>query len=152
MIMAEKIEVKEEKKTKKGKKGDVKKTETVSKPKKETKAKVVAEKAKAEEKKTAKAVESTLAKPLPVVDAFRVVKFVLMTEKSIQNIEKENKLVFIVDRKATKNEIISAVQSAFSATASAVQTAIDQKGRKKAFVKFSKPGEAGDIAVKLGII
>lgn len=161
MIMAEKIEVKETKKGKNNmaidffqqKKGDVKKTETVSKPKKETKAKIIAEQAKAEEKKTAaKAVESALAKPLPVADAFSVVKFVLMTEKSIQNIEKENKLVFIVDRKATKNEIISAVQSAFSATASAVQTAIDQKGRKKAFVKFSKPGEAGDIAVKLGII
>lgn len=91
-------------------------------------------------------------KDVPVIDHFNVIRFVLMTEKSIQNIEKENKLVFIVNREATKKQISDAVQSAFSAAASNVKTSIDQKGRKKAFVRFAKAGEAGDIAVRLGII
>jgi len=29
---------------------------------------------------------------------------------------------------------------------------IDQKGRKRAFVRFGQAGAAGDIAVRLGII
>ncbi|MBI2076578.1 MAG: 50S ribosomal protein L23 [Candidatus Aenigmarchaeota archaeon] len=86
------------------------------------------------------------------MDHFNVIKFVLMTEKSIQNIEKENKLVFIVNRKATKKQISDAVRSAFNTATASVRTSIDQKGRKKAFVRFAKAGEAGDIAVRLGII
>lgn len=101
-----------------------------------------------EEKAQAKKIEPAI----PVIDHFNVIKFVLMTEKSIQNIEKENKLVFIVNRKATKKQISDAVRSAFNTATASVRTSIDQKGRKKAFVRFAKAGEAGDIAVRLGII
>lgn len=87
-----------------------------------------------------------------VDDPFSVIKFVLMTEKAVQVIEKQNKLVFIVDRGADKGSIKSAVESAFSAPIAGVETMIDQQGRKKAFVKFRNAGAAGDIAIKLGII
>jgi len=83
---------------------------------------------------------------------FETIKFVLMTEKAIQMIETQNKLIFIVDRKANKKQIKEAVESAFESPVSKVQTAIDQKGRKRAYVKFAKPGAAGDIAVRLGIL
>lgn len=85
-------------------------------------------------------------------DPYDVIRFVLMTEKAIALIEKQNKLVFIVDRAATKPDIRSAVEQAFSAKAAAVQTVIDQRSRKKAFVTFAKEGEAGEIAIRLGII
>lgn len=87
-----------------------------------------------------------------VVDAFEVIKFVLMTEKSVRMVETQNKLVFIVNRNAARNEIKKAVQNAFGTAVTDVKTVIDQAGRKKAFVKFSNPGAAGDIAIKLGII
>lgn len=92
------------------------------------------------------------ALPAQVTDPFAVIKFVTMTEKAIQLIENQNKLVFVVDRSATKSDIRKAVESAFSASVSNVQTMIDQLGRKKAFVKFAKEGEAGEIAIRLGII
>lgn len=85
-------------------------------------------------------------------DPYDVLRFVLITEKSVRQIELQNKLVFIVERKSKKNEIKLAVQNAFNSPVSRVNTMIDQTGRKKAFVKFAQPGAAGEIAVRLGII
>lgn len=96
--------------------------------------------------------EKELPAPVQMDDPFRILRFVLMTEKSVQVIEKQNKLVFIVDRGADKKNIKAAVESAFNAPITGVQTMIDQQGRKKAFVKFRNAGAAGDIAIKLGII
>ena len=103
------------------------------------------------EKKTKE--ESEEIKPETTqADPFDIIKFVVMTEKAIQLIEGQNKLVLVVERGAEKKDIKKAVESAFSANVSNVQTMIDQLGRKKAFVRFAKPGEAGEIAIKLGII
>jgi len=87
-----------------------------------------------------------------VSDPYSVLKFVLMTEKCVRMIETENKLVFIVDRKAGKSEIKNAFETAFGSKVNDVNVAIDQKARKKAFIKLKEPGAAGDIAVRLGII
>ena len=67
-------------------------------------------------------------------------------------IELQNKLVFIVNRKSTKDQIKSAAESVFQTKIDDVNTMIDQKGRKKAFIKFHEPGQAGEIAIRLGII
>ena len=75
-----------------------------------------------------------------------------MTEKAIRTIEKENMLVFIVDRAAGKDEIKAAVETEYKENVANVNTMIDQKGRKKAVIKFVKPNAAGDVAIKLGII
>ena len=81
-----------------------------------------------------------------------VIKFVLMTEKSVQNIELQNKLVFIVDGRSTKADIKKSVEGMFEKKILDVKTIIDRKGRKKALVKFEEAGAAGDIAIRLGII
>lgn len=83
---------------------------------------------------------------------FDVIDFALMTEKSVQAIELENKLVFITKEESSKSDIKKAVQSAFEKNVSKVNTMIDTKGRKKAFVKFEEEGAAADIAMRLGII
>ncbi len=88
----------------------------------------------------------------PFVEPFDVIKFVLMTEKSVRAVETHNRLVFIVRRTSKKKEIRNAVENAFQSPVTKVTTLIDQSGRKKAFVKFAKEGAAGDIAIKLGII
>ncbi|MCX6815714.1 MAG: 50S ribosomal protein L23 [Candidatus Aenigmarchaeota archaeon] len=85
-------------------------------------------------------------------DPYDVLKFVLMTEKAVRQIEAQNKLVFIVDRRAKKPKIKQAAEAAFNSKITSVQTMIDQAGRKKAFIKFEKAGEAGEIAIRLGII
>lgn len=105
----------------------------------------------AKEKKTKKE-ELRAADARTVVEAFGVIKFVLMTEKSIRMVESQNKLVFVVNRPSRKKEIKEAVQAAFASPVTDVKTVIDQAGRKKAFVKFKNAGAAGDIAIKLGII
>jgi len=86
------------------------------------------------------------------IEPFKILKFVLMTEKAVSLIELQNKLIFIVDKKAEKKEIRAAAESAFQTPVSHVNTIIDQKGRKKAIIKFSQEGQAGEIAIRLGII
>jgi len=99
-----------------------------------------------------KATAAMAEKPTLNKDPYDILKFVLMTEKAVRMIEAQNKLVFIVDRRSGKNEVKAAVQLAFNSNIADVETMIDQNGRKKAFVKFAKPGEAGEIAIRLGII
>ncbi len=121
--------------------------------KKQTKTKVKKKKAAREKsfrKEKPKTQEKvTEEKSIPVTD---VLKFVLMTEKAVQLIESQNKLVFIVDRRASKPKIMKAAEMTFNSKISDVTTSIDQDGRKKAFIKFAKEGEAGEIAIRLGII
>src|SRR3989338_11670446 len=88
----------------------------------------------------------------PLEDPFDVIKFVLMTEKSIRMVELQNKLVFIVNRPSKTPQIKQAIESAFGSPISCITILVDQDGRKKAFVKFKNAGAAGDIAIKLGII
>lgn len=115
--------------------------------KKAVKEKAVKQLDKQEKKETRKP-EQMIA----VKNSLDVLKFVLMTEKCVQLIESQNKLVFIVDRRADKNDVAKAAEDVFSSKVSNVTTAVDQEGRKKAFVKFEKEGEAGEIAIRLGII
>ncbi|MBI4017981.1 MAG: 50S ribosomal protein L23 [Candidatus Aenigmarchaeota archaeon] len=103
--------------------------------------------------KAAPAPERTVAAlPASGKNSLDTLRFVLMTEKAVQLIETQNKLVFVVARSARKPEIKSAVEDVFNSKVSSLTTSIDQEGRKKAFVKFAKEGEAGEIAIRLGII
>lgn len=85
------------------------------------------------------------------MDSLSVIKYPLSTEKSIRMMESENKLVFVVDARATKQEIKKAVEEMFKAKVDAVNTLIN-RGRKKAYVKFSKQTPAIDIATQLGLM
>jgi large subunit ribosomal protein L23 len=81
-----------------------------------------------------------------------IIKYPLSTEKSIRLMESENKLVFVVDEKATKQEIKKAIEDMFSVKVKQVRTQQDYKGRKKAFVKFADESPAIDLATKLGLM
>jgi len=75
-----------------------------------------------------------------------------MTEKSVALIEKENKIVFAVNRKADKKQIKEAVEKVFEVKVDKVNTVITPRGEKKAFVKLKPEFKAIDVAVKLGIV
>jgi len=81
-----------------------------------------------------------------------VLLFPHTTEKSISLIEKENTIVFIVDRRANKPMIKKAFEKAFNVKVDKVRTLITRKNEKKAFIKINKKYSAGDIAIRLGII
>lgn len=76
----------------------------------------------------------------------------LVTEKTVGMIERENKIVFIVDRKANKKQIKDAFEKLFGVKVEKVNTLITRDGKKKAFIKLKKEFKASDVAVKLGIL
>ena len=82
----------------------------------------------------------------------QIIKYPLMTERSVNMIEFENKLVFIVDRRFNKNEIAKAIKDLYEVEVESVNTSITRKGDKKAFVKLKEQYDASDIAIRLGIL
>ena len=80
-----------------------------------------------------------------------IVKYPLGTEKSIRLMEAENKLVFIVDNKATKTQVKEDLEQRFKAQIVSVNTHT-LRGRKKAVVTFAQETPAIDIATKLGLL
>jgi len=81
-----------------------------------------------------------------------IIKYPLSTEKSIRLMESENKLIFVVDPKANKQEIKKAIEEMFSVKVEQVRTLNDFKGRKRAYVKFAAETPAIDLATKLGLM
>ncbi len=80
-----------------------------------------------------------------------IIKHPSSTEKAIRLMESENKLVFIVDFKAKKQEIKKAIEELFEVKVINVNTVVT-KGVKRAYVKFSADTPAIDIATKMGIM
>jgi large subunit ribosomal protein L23 len=74
-----------------------------------------------------------------------------VTEKTFNQIEKENKLAFIVAEKASKKKIVEAIRILYEAETTEVNTARTIRG-KKAFVKFKEPEGARNLATKLGLV
>jgi large subunit ribosomal protein L23 len=74
-----------------------------------------------------------------------------VTEKTFNQIEKENKLAFIVAEKATKKQIIEAIHILYEADIRDVNTTRTIRG-KKAFVKFKSPEGARELATKLALV
>lgn len=86
------------------------------------------------------------------MDPQDVIKYPTMTERSVYMIENENKLIFIVDRRANKIDIAKAVQNLYNVEVEEINTLINRKGEKKAFVKLTKDYQASEVAIKLGIL
>ena len=86
------------------------------------------------------------------MDAFRILTNPHKTEKSISLVESENKIVFIVDKKAKKSEIKKVFEELFNVKVEKVNTLMTRDGRKKAFVKLAPENLAADVAAKLEMI
>lgn len=82
----------------------------------------------------------------------KVILYPLSTEKSIRMMESENKLTFIVDKKAKKAEIKKEIEAMFKVKVENVNTMITSSGKKKAFVRINAETPAIDIATQLGLI
>lgn len=87
-----------------------------------------------------------------VLNPHEVILYPLMTEVASRIIETENKLVFIVNLKATKKDVKRAVEELYEVAVEKVNIVITPKNQKKAFVKLHPDYKAADVAIKLGIL
>jgi len=81
-----------------------------------------------------------------------VLQYPITTEKAIGMIELQNKIVFVVDKRAGKKEIKEAVEKMYGVKVAKVNTLITIKGEKRAFVKLMPGYKADEIAAKLKIV
>ena len=86
------------------------------------------------------------------MDAYDVIKHPLSTEKSIRMMEQENKLIFVVDRTATKKEIKESIEKMFKVKVVSVNSFVSVSGEKKAYVKFAASNPAIDVATQMGLM
>ena len=86
------------------------------------------------------------------MDPYDIILYPVMTEVTSRILEAENKLVFVVDAMATKNDIKRAVEELYEVEVQKVNVVITHKGEKKAFVKLHPDYRAVVVAIKLGIL
>jgi ribosomal protein uL23 len=86
------------------------------------------------------------------MDANEVVLYPLMTESASLMVEKDNKLIFIVNPKSGKSDVKRAVEELYDVRVVRVTIQMTPRGEKKAFVKLDAAFKASDVAIKLGIL
>lgn len=83
---------------------------------------------------------------------YDVIVHPLITEKAVQMIEAENKLCFIVNKRASRTDVKRAVEELYKVKVDKVNILKDMQARKRAFVKINKAHKAEEIATKLGVL
>ena len=86
------------------------------------------------------------------MDPNDVVFYPLMTGSASLMVERDNKLIFIVNAKAGKTDIKRSVEELYDVKVTKVTVQLTPQGEKKAFVKLSSEYKASDVAIKLGIL
>lgn len=74
------------------------------------------------------------------------------SERIFDIIESQNKLAFIVNRKANKATIKRAIEKLYNVKVVKVNTMITPAGKKKAIIKLHPTNSAVDLATALGLM
>ncbi len=85
------------------------------------------------------------------LDASNILLHPVGTEKAIRLLD-QNKIVFVVDRRANKQEIKSAFESLFKVRIEKINTEITTKSVKKAYIKLHIDSSAVEVATNLGLL
>jgi large subunit ribosomal protein L23 len=80
----------------------------------------------------------------------RIILHAYVTEKSMDEMERLNKLEFVVDSRATRADIKRAVEATYNCRVEKVNTKIVRTG-KIATVRFTKEFSAEDIGSRAGV-
>ena len=86
------------------------------------------------------------------MESHEVIQYPLMTESASLMVEKDNKLIFMVNLKAGKPDVKKAVEELYEVKVAKITILITPQGTKKAFVKLAPEYKASDVAIKLGIL
>jgi large subunit ribosomal protein L23 len=81
-----------------------------------------------------------------------VLKYPFVTEKAMMLLESQNKLQFLVEREATKNQIAKEIEKSFGQEVKSVRTIMTTKGQKKAVISFKNDKAAEEVLSRLGIM
>lgn len=84
------------------------------------------------------------------MDPYKIIFHPFVTEKTMNFMEKNNALEFVVKRSADKKVIKEAVEQMFEVKVQNVNTRITKKG-KHAIVTFTPEFKAEDIGMRIGI-
>lgn len=84
-------------------------------------------------------------------EARRIIIKPYMTEKTFNLIERESKIVFIVDLRASKKHVKAALKTLYEIEAEEVNTIRSIRG-KKAIVEFASAEKARELATSLGLV
>jgi len=84
------------------------------------------------------------------MDPYDIILHPYVTEKSMNQMEKNNALEFIVKRSANKNQIKKSIEQMFDAKVKNVNTRITKIG-KHAIVIFMPEFKAEDIGMRIGV-
>lgn len=86
------------------------------------------------------------------MEPHEVLLYPLMGEKATMLREKENKLTFIVHKKATRNEVQEAVEKLYEIKVKKVNISTTPEGKKKAQVRLAPDFSAEEVASKFGVL
>ncbi len=103
--------------------------------------------AKTENKNLEEAFKKELSKQF-----YDIVKRVILSEKATRLAEFENKLIFEVDRSATKPMIKLLIENEFGKSVKSVNTVNAITGKKQAIVTFKDEGVASDLSSEMGLV
>lgn len=82
----------------------------------------------------------------------QVLLYPKVTEKTSKLIERENKVVFVVDKEATKELIKKEFEEKFNVKVEEVNINRTFSGEKIAYIKLKEGGKAQEVATKLKIL
>jgi len=74
-----------------------------------------------------------------------------VTEKTVDKMDFDNKMVFICQTDANKAEIVAEIEEQFDLTTTDINTMITPKGQKKAEVTLSDEHDAQEVASRIGV-
>ncbi|MEM0129557.1 MAG: 50S ribosomal protein L23 [Thermoplasmata archaeon] len=80
----------------------------------------------------------------------RIILHAYVTEKAMDEMERQNKLEFVVDRRATRSEIKRAIEEIYRCKVAKVNTKIVRAG-KIATVRLAREYSAEDIGSRAGV-
>jgi len=81
-----------------------------------------------------------------------VLRHPYVTEKALMTLEKENKLQFLVNKDATKQQIKREIEKTFEQEVKGISTVMTMHGEKKAIISFANEKAAEEILSRLGIM
>ena len=84
-------------------------------------------------------------------EALKIIKRPYITEKTFDIMEKQNKMVFIVEENSNKYDIKNAIELLYNMKIMAIRTTKTLQG-KKAHIRFDAESSATELASQLGVV
>ena len=85
------------------------------------------------------------------MDTYSIIIKPHVTEKTMNLIDLNNEITFVVRRSANKGQIKRAFEELYGEKVAKVNTHISPKGEKVAYIKLVEDDMAEDLAVRLGV-